>query len=214
MRILKYLTRWVLFLAGIFTMGLGIALVVKCGLGTSPISSVAYVLTNLSPLSFGQWTFLFCVVFFLLQLLLLGKKMPRLQYLQLLICPLLGLSVDVGMGIFADFHPSDYLVQLPFLLVGCLVLAGGTFLQVRARVVLNPGEGIVKALAERLGWDFGKTKVGFDISQVAIALILSLTAFHSLKGLREGTLVSALAVGLIIRGLGRGEKKLREWVGV
>lgn len=45
--------QYLMFLAGLFYMGLGIGLVTKSNLGTSPISSVPYVLSMTLPISMG-----------------------------------------------------------------------------------------------------------------------------------------------------------------
>ena len=55
---------------------------------------------------------------------------------------------------------------------------------------------------------FGYMKVGFDVTLVAIACILSFTFMGNLQGVREGTVAAALFVGLIAKQLG---KLLSKW---
>ena len=46
-------------------------------------------------------------------------------------------------------------------------------------------------------------KVGFDVTLVLIACILSILFIGHLQGVREGTLAAALLVGLIAKQLGK-----------
>ena len=48
--------RYCLFAIALFVNALGIALITKALLGTSPITSVTYVLSMFTPLTIGQWT--------------------------------------------------------------------------------------------------------------------------------------------------------------
>ena len=63
--------RYMIFTIGILLQSAGIALVVKSLLGTSPISSVPYVLSLVFPYSLGEMTFLINMVFLLAQVLIL-----------------------------------------------------------------------------------------------------------------------------------------------
>lgn len=54
----------------------GIALVVKSLLGTSPISSLPYVLSLILPFTFGQTTFAVNMLFVVFELLMLRRNFP------------------------------------------------------------------------------------------------------------------------------------------
>jgi uncharacterized membrane protein YczE len=181
-------------------MGLGISLVTRSTLGTSPISSVPYVLSLAFPVTFGEFTFLITLLFFIAEFAIIGKDFPKLQYFQILIALLLGTFVDLGMFLSAGVQPGIYPEQIAIVLLGSAVLALGIFLQVAANVILNPGEGLVRAIAEKTHRRFGIVKVCFDSTLVLSAIIISLAAFQSIRGLREGTVISAILVGYIILG--------------
>ena len=195
----KMILRYILFLTGLFFMGLGISLTTKSGLGTTPISSLPLVLSRLVPLSFGQLAFLLSLAFVLMELLLLGRKFAREQYLQILVGPFFGLFIDLGMLIFRRLSPPTYPEQLLVLLIGCAVLAMGVYLQVAARVIINPGEGVVKVIADLTGSKFGNVKIAFDTGLFLIALVISLGAFGDIQSMREGTLIVAIATGSITK---------------
>ena len=65
--------RFGVYFLGMISVSLGIVLCAQCGLGISPISSIPFVIKELSFLTFGQLTMLFHLVNTLLQMILLKK---------------------------------------------------------------------------------------------------------------------------------------------
>ena len=159
---------------------------------------MAYVLSLIVPITFGQLTFIFALLFMAIEILLLGKEFPRYQYLQVFVGFFLGLFVDVGMYVVTPVHPDTYFWQVFVLLFGCLILSLGIFFQVSAKVILNPGEGVVQIIAIKTKIRFGIIKILFDSTLVSGAIVLSLIFLGSLEGIREGTVISAGLVGYII----------------
>ena len=106
--------------------------------------------------------------------------------------------IDVGMKALWWFEPSFLPVKLVALVLGCAVLGFGISVEVAPDALLVPGEGIVGAITERTGKRFGSVKIVFDVTLVAIALILSFCFFHGVNGLGLGTVVSALIVGRFV----------------
>ena len=75
--------RYAWFILGIVINGFGVAAITKAALGTSPISSVPYVLSLRFPFSLGQFTFIFNMFLILGQWLLLKKDFKPFQFLQI-----------------------------------------------------------------------------------------------------------------------------------
>lgn len=67
------LKRYVVFLVGLFVNSLGVSVITKADLGTSPISSIPYVLSLNYPLTLGTFTVIFSLLLVFLQLLILRK---------------------------------------------------------------------------------------------------------------------------------------------
>lgn len=195
----KIITRYFILIAGLFFMGLGVSITTKSNLGTSPISSVPYVLSMIFSLSFGQFTFLLSLLFLLVEIIILRKDFPKKQFLQVLVGPFFGLFVDLGMYMFSFLNPNLYIEKIIVLLIGCAVVALGVYLQVVANVIINPGEGVVKTIANKTEKKFGTIKIIFDSTLFIISAVISLFAFGTIKGLREGTIISAIFVGSIIK---------------
>lgn len=58
----RILYRYIIFIAGLYFLSMGIVLIVSSTLGTTPISSVNYVLSLHTPLTLGIATFLINVI--------------------------------------------------------------------------------------------------------------------------------------------------------
>jgi len=191
--------RYFLFISGLFFMSLGICLIIKSSLGTSPISSVPYILSLKYPLTLGMFTFIVNMVFLLLQILILRHEFKYIQLLQIPMTIIFSCFIDFAMFILSNFNPSIYPIKILTLILGCLALAMGVSLQIIGNVVMLAGEGLVYAIIKKWNIDLGYTKTLFDISLVIIAAVLSSSYFNGIYGIREGTLLSALIVGFIAR---------------
>ena len=167
--------RYVLFLFGLFVNSLGIALATRANLGTSPITSVPYVLSIRFPLSLGMFTLFFSLLLIAIQLIILGKRFPKQFLLQLPVIPIFSVFIDLSMALFWFVDPQTYPAKVCSLLLGCLVLGFGVFIGVAANVVMLPGESFVRAVVLVWKRDFGKTKVAFDVSISAAAAVLAKT---------------------------------------
>lgn len=193
--------RYITFIVCLFFMGLGVALTKHGELGVSPISSVANVVSlKFDFPSFGMWLTISNCILLLGQILLLRRNFKPIQLLQIPLSFLFGYFTDFWMWI-VKFIPNDiYAVQLLLVIIGIVVLGFGISLGVIADVILNSGEAFVKALADTFKKDFGTTKIVFDVCWVALSVLLSLLFFEGkLIGTREGTIISALLVGVVVK---------------
>jgi uncharacterized membrane protein YczE len=196
----RLLIRCIVQVAGLFIMALGVALSVKADLGTSPISSVPYVYSLGFPFTMGVSTVAINVIFILLQLVVLKKEFQPIQLLQLPVAIMFGFFTDVTLSLVSsNLLASNYFFQWILCLLGCLTIAFGVYLQVKAKVIYLAGDGLVLAICTTFHKEFGKVKVGFDCTLVVIGIISSLVLLHSLHGIREGTIVAALLVGTTVR---------------
>ena len=82
------------------------------------------------------------------------------------------------MELLFFINPTVYWMQLLYLLVGCLVLGVGVYMEMLADVVMLPGESFVRSIVFRWKTEFGSTKLAFDVSMTVIAAILSFVFAH------------------------------------
>lgn len=200
--------RYLLLLAGLAIMAFGVAFSIKASLGTSPISSVPYVVSLFAPLTVGTATIIMHCVFILLQILILRKKYHPIQLMQLPVAFFFGYLTDFGVWAVQGITCDHYLQQWLVCLIGIFLVAVGVSLEVKAGVVVLAGEGVVLAICKVIPVKFGYMKVGFDVTLVAVACVLSFVFTGRLQGVREGTVAAALLVGLIAKQLG---KMLSKW---
>ena len=85
------------------------------------------------------------------------------------------------------------------LLAAAILLTGiGAAVTVNMRLVPNPGDGIVAAVAERLGRDQGFGKNLVDVCCVALTCVIGLTAEGRVVGVGLGTVAAMVCVGRVI----------------
>lgn len=197
------LKRYLLFLVGLFVSSLGVSLVTKANLGTSPISSIPYVLSLNFPFTLGNFTIIFSLFLIALQVLILRKNFKAEYILQIPVSIAFGYFIDFTMYIFFWVNPQNYFIKIVTLLIGCIVLGFGVYIEVIADVVMLPGESFVRAIVQTWNTNFGTTKIVFDCSMTIIAGILSFVFSGKLNGVREGTVIAALLVGFIARLFGK-----------
>ena len=203
------LKRYLLLLAGLSIMAFGVAFSIKASLGTSPISSVPFVVSLFTPLTVGTATITMHCVFILMQILILRKDYHLIQLMQLPVAFFFGYLTDFGVWAVQGISCNTYWQQWIVCLIGILLVAVGVSFEVKAGVVVLAGEGVVLAVCKVLPKiKFGYMKVGFDVTLVVIASILSFVFTGHLQGVREGTVAAALLVGLIAKQLG---KLLARW---
>jgi uncharacterized membrane protein YczE len=200
---MEKIKRYFIFLIGLFVSSLGVSFVTKANLGTSPISSIPYVLSLNFDLSLGEFTIIFSLVLILLQLIILKKDFKFEHILQIPISIAFGYFIDLTMSLLSALKPNSYLMSVVYLLIGCVILSVGVYIEVLANVAMLPGESFVRAITYKWNTDFGITKIVFDVFMTVVAGVISLAFTSKISGVREGTLVAALLVGFIARILGK-----------
>lgn len=191
--------RYVIFTVGLFISSLGVSFITKANLGTSPISSIPYVLSMRFPMTIGEFTILFSLLLIALQLLILKRKFKAVDLLQIPVSVAFGYFIDLTMAMLWWLDPESYFMKIVFLLAGCVILGFGVYLEMLGNVVMLPGESFVRAVVTRWKRNFGNTKVCFDASMTLCAGLLSVFFFFQLQGVREGTIIAAVTVGLIAK---------------
>lgn len=206
--------RIILFILGTAFNAFGITLITKAYLGTSPISSLPFVLSLGLPPSFGTLTFVFNMIFFVGQILILKKNFAKIQFLQIPVTIVFSMLIDLFMSFFVDFKPDNYLYSVLLLILGCGVMAFGITLTITADLIMTPGNAFVNALSGQLHKSYGTVEIYFDTTLTILAVIASFTLFGKFRGVREGTIISAFLIGSFIniyhRLFGSLQDRIRE----
>lgn len=195
----SYVYRYIWFFVGVIINSFGVAFITKAAMGTSPISSIPYVLDLHSGLSFGATTFLFNILLILAQIVILKKDYKKIQLLQIIVNIVFSVFIDISMSLLFWLEPVNIVEKLISLAVGCAILGFGISIEVAPGALMVPGEGLVSAIASKLpNKKFRTIKICFDVSLMLIAAILSLIISGGIDGLGLGTIISALVVGKFV----------------
>ncbi|MBQ8171206.1 MAG: hypothetical protein IJZ95_04355 [Oscillospiraceae bacterium] len=101
-----------------------------------------------------------------------------------------------------------------YIIISLFFVAVGVFLYVNSDFLPLPSEGVMLTFSKRTSIPFHICKIGFDCSVVAIAALISLIARGELLGVREGTIIAAIIVGIIIKPISkRFLVKLKKFLG-
>ena len=205
----KTVYRWIVYLAGMVILALGICLNAKALLGVSPIISASYGVSQLSGISFGDVTFLQYVILVILEFVIRGKNYRLHDLLQLVI----SLIFTRFMNLFNAFLPSAPEGNIPIqilVLLCAIVLTGiGISMTVNMDLIPNPGDGIVQAISWKTGKSLGLCKNIVDLSCVATTCIIGLISRSNFIGpwIGLGTVIAMLLTG---RAVAIFEKIARE----
>lgn len=197
--VLNTVFRYFLFFLGIYIISLGIAFATCSALGTTPLASFPYALSLIFPFTMGTFMMMLNLACFLGQLVLLKKQFPKAWLLQIPVAFVFGWMTDFSNWLLSWLEPSTYLMQLGCVAIGIILVALGLSIEVSANTLMLSVDGFVKAIVMAKGTNFGKTKVGLDITLVSMSILCSLLMLHSIEGVREGTVLAALLVGTLSR---------------
>ena len=199
-----------IYVCGLFFIATGIAFSARSGLGVAPVGSPANVLYQIGLsrglperiFNLGNWTIAVYCVYILAQIVMLGKRFRPIQLLQIVVSILFGYLVNLTSSLLS-FLPSagNYAVRMLYLLISIPFVAAGVMLYLTPKLIPTPGEGCAVAIAELAHTSVAAGKTIFDCTVVSISVILSLVYFHGLVGVREGTVISALTTGFVMRQL-------------
>lgn len=209
--------RGLFYLAGLLVLALGITMNTKAGLGVTPIISVSYSVSTIWQMNFGNTTLVLYCAFIAVEMILHsvhakeqknGRSLSAVLLLDALQFPLslvftrflnwFGAGIpDLAtqcQGTFWGTLPG----QILFLLAGILCTGVGAALSLNARLIPNPGDGIVQAIADQAGKSVGLCKNGVDLTCVAVTAVLGLAATGQPVGIGLGTLLAMVGVGRVI----------------
>ena len=198
---LKKCNRYVIYFLSLFIISLGASLSIKANLGTSPLICLPYVCSLITKFSVGEVMFVFTLIFILIQVLLLRKDFEKRQYLQLIIGTVFSGFIDFSMMLVNFINPVGYVNQMVLLLISCVVVAFGVLLEIQTEIVYLPADGVIVAISKVIKKEFPKVKPFVDTSLVIVAAVLSMVFLGYLAGVREGTVISAIIIGPIVKVL-------------
>lgn len=192
-----------IYLAGIIVMALGITLLNKSDLGTTPLSSIPYVLSKIlagkTLLTFGMLTLLFHTLCIVLQVIVC-KNFTLKMFLQLPLAIAFSALLDLLMTRVQIPDPSLWL-RVVLCALGIAFSALGIVIIVSMDLMLPAPDSFLRVVSSRTGIELYKVKIIGDVTWVTITVILSLIyLFHSgttnFPSLLAACFTGKLAVGV------------------
>lgn len=188
--------RAVFYFLGLVILSLGIILNTKSSFGVTPIISVAYCLSLLNDWNFGNASFVMYCILAAIEYAVKGKNFRPIDLLQI---PL-SVVLTRFFNLFGALLPNVTLLpeRILCLVLGIALTGIGAAMNVDTRLIPNPGDGIVQAIADRLGQKMGNVKNVFDIGCVALTITIGMAAAGHPVGVGIGTIAAMIGVGRFI----------------
>jgi len=178
---------------------MGVSLAINANLGISPVNLLPFIVSEIFEAYMGMFVTALLIIFILLEIAILRKDFKWINLAQIIPSFIFGYFVDLTRMILGNFYIPTYAGQVIMLLSGSITLSSGLVLYMNAKLISMPAEGIVEVIASKIpNGTFPKVKVIFDSVLVSIGIILSLSYFGGLHGIREGTLFFAMGTGRIM----------------
>ena len=199
--------RLLVYFLGLFIMAVGVVFSVRSALGVSPVTCLANVTyqifgvdMGISALSLGVCTTLTYCVYILVEIVILGRNFKPTVLLQIVASTIFGMMVTLATKVFGFLpYPESYPMRMLFLLCSIPLVAVGVMLYLAPNILPTPGEGLSLAVSMRIGKPVASCKTITDCCMVVVSTLVSLIYFHGLVGVREGTVICALLVGVVLR---------------
>ena len=203
---------YALFLTGLFIASMGVAFSTKAGLGTSPVASVPCSVSLVSRLlTFGGWLNLLSVIQIITQVAVLKGKCNYVEIaVQTVLAFVYGYLTNLSVWLIRGITVSGYPMQFVFMLLGCVILALGIWVQLKGGVAMLPGEAMNRAISKVTGRRYENIKILFDILYIVLSAVICLIFLGKFEGVREGSVIAAFAVGSIIKVYNKLFDKLTE----
>jgi len=179
----RFSLRLIQLLAGLWVFGMGIALMLRAGVGLAPWDVLTQGIALQSSWPFGLITVLISLVI----LLMWWPLGQRAHWGTLLNCVLIGPAVQLGLAILpAQIHSLHW--QIGSFMAGLVLIAVATGLYIGAHLGTGPRDGLMMGLHARTGWAIWQVRTALEVCVLAIGGLLG-------GNIGWGTLVFALSIG-------------------
>lgn len=209
----------IVYIVAAILLALATSLLTTANFGLSMVVAPAYIVSLKVPLlTFGQAEYVVQGLLFIALCLILRKF--KLLYLFSFIGGFIyGTILDLWRTFVPWLNPEVYApgafpmkIRILLFVVGFLINSFSVMLYFQVYLYPQVYEFFVKGISERFGIELSLVKRCFDMSCLAIAIVVSLVAFHKFVGIGVGTVLLAFGNGLLIKFCGKWYNKHIETV--
>lgn len=201
----QWVIRVLIYILGLLCLAFGVAVATNSGLGISPVNSLPFVVSAITPEKLGPLelnpgncvTIVFCI-YILLQVLILRKDFKPINLTQIIFSFIFGQFVNVTKAIVGDWAIPTYPGKLVMLAISIVLIAIGVILYLDVKLVPMPMEGLSLVFADKTNTPFPKMKMIVDCLVVVLGVVLSFLFLRELVYIREGTVLTAVFTGPVM----------------
>ncbi len=203
-----YTVRFVLYCVGLFVLGCGINMCIASNLGSTSISTLPYVISEVWQLDLGLCSTAVLSAIVGIQALVLRRDFQPVMLLQLFSSSVYGVFVGLANRLLMYVPQApNYVVQVGYCLLGIVLVALGVLIYLGQNLVSLPVEGLAQTLAKKYHKQLPDMKMCIDWTIVISAVIVSYCNTGTVIGVREGTLLGAFGVGYCMKLMLRAKAK-------
>lgn len=198
------------YILAILLLSFSVAMVSAADLGLSMIVAPAYILSQkLGFLTFGQSEYVVQAILFIVFCILL-KKVKLVYFTSFLNCIIYGAVLDFWRTVIPMFNPNITApgsmalpLRILFFISSILITAFSIALFFRVYLYPQVYDFFVKGITEHFKLNQTKFKTAFDLTCLAVSVVMTLAFFGKFVGIGVGTLITALVNGSLIGGFGK-----------
>lgn len=208
-----------IYVLAVLVLSFATAMLAAADIGMSMVVAPAYIVSlKVKILTFGQAEYIVQGMLFILFCILM-RKVRMLYFFAFVSGLIYGAALDFWRMVIPHFNPELFApgslplsLRVIYFIIGFLLNSLGVALYFKTYFYPQVYEFFVKGISRHFNIALPKFKIGFDMTCLVIASVLSFALFHGLVGIGVGTVVLAFGNGPLIGFYGRWmEKHLDTW---
>lgn len=189
-----------MFVLGMIFLPFAVTLCTKANLGMSMIAAPTFIISEYTPLSYGQTEYIFQALVLVVMCLIVGKF--KWSYLTSFLTALIyGTVLDFFIWLLRDWDVSALWMRLLVFAGGIIFCAIGVAMFMCTYLAPCAYDYLVRTVVEEKRIELRRVKLTNDFIYLVISVVLTLVLFHKFVGVSWGTLVIALVNGNIISAI-------------
>lgn len=186
-----------MYILGMLLMPFAVTLCTKANLGMSMIAAPTYVVSEKTPLTYGQTEYIFQAIVLVIMCLIIGKF--KWSYLTSFVSAVIyGTVLDFYIWLMRDVTVSALWARILFLIAGMVITSFAVAMFMHTYLAPCAYDYLVRMVVQERKVDLRKFKLANDFTYLALSLVLTLVLFHGFVGVYWGTLIMAVFNGNII----------------
>ncbi|NLC31701.1 MAG: hypothetical protein GX781_00175 [Clostridiales bacterium] len=176
------------------------SLLIKGNFGISALSSLPYVISLAFPIfSNGIWNAIIQSFWLIFTMIAIRKVKPS-YLLSFVLAFIFGFLIDRFSDLMLGWS-SVLAARIFYFSAGFFIMSLGISCFMICGLPLLPFDTVVRAFMMEKGMGMRKAKTGFDLINVVLSILISLTFLGYLAGVGIGTIISALVMGTFVSGI-------------